>query len=280
MNANKLFLIFICVSLIFAFPTLTIVKAQDLKEGIVPGVNSFGINDTVNVERPGQLLNIVAGTVKWIYTVFFIVAVIFVLFAAFNYLSGGDNPEKLKIAHNQIMYAAIAIAVALLAVGTSAIVQRFIEEEAGGLINKSYAASVSPGEIPGAGALEITQDSPIKEPQGIIDVIRGVVKWIYIIFFIIAVMFILFAAFNYLGGGEDAEKTKTAHNQIKYAAIAIAVALLAVGLEIIVKNFLQSKGGNGYGSDGYYQTYDSWRWLPFGGDRTPPSPENMPRTLQ
>jgi heme/copper-type cytochrome/quinol oxidase subunit 2 len=279
MNANKFLLVLSFSCLIFAFPTLIIVKSQDLKEGVVPGVGSFGITDRVNIERPGQLLNIIAGTVKWVYTVFFIVAVIFILFAAFNYLSGGDNPEKLKTAHNQIIYAAIAIAVALLAVGASAIVQRFIEEEASGIINKSYAAAVSPGEIPGADALEI-QESPIEEPQGIVDAIRGVAKWIYIIFFIIAIMFILFAAFNYLSGGGDAEKAKTAHNQIKYAVIAIAVALLAVGLEIIVKNFLQSGGGNGYGGDGYYKTYDSWRWLPFGGDQTPPPPERMPRTLQ
>jgi hypothetical protein len=167
-------------------------------------------------------------------------------------------------------------------------------------IGQVVTAAVSPGEIPGADALEI-QESPIEEPQGIIDAIRGVAKWIYIIFFIIAIMFILFAAFNYLSGGGDAEKAKTAHNQIKYAAIAIAVALLAVGFEIIVKNFLQSGGGNGYGGDGYYKTptkpdsgvpgngyggdgyyktYDSWRWLPFGGDQTPPPPERMPRTIQ
>ena len=280
MKINKFLLISLFISLIFIFPTLIIVKAKQLEEGTVPGADSFGIDDNVGIEESGKLLNIVAGTVKWVYTIFFIVAVIFILFAAFNYLSGGENTEKLKTAHNQIIYAAIAIAVALLAVGISTIIQRFIEEEAGSFINKSYAAAVSPGEIPNADALDITQKPPFEDPQGIIDVIRGVARWIYIIFFIIAVMFILFAAFNYLSGGEDAEKAKTAHNQIKYAAIAIAVALLAVGLEIIVRNFLESK--NGYGGDGgggYYETM-RWRWFPFGGDQTPPPPERMPRTIE
>jgi len=77
---------------------------------------------------------------------------------------------------------------------------------------------------------------------GLVDVLRGVVRWIYIIFFVIAVMFILFAAFNYLTAGGDAEKVTTAKNQIIYAAIAIVVALLAVGFEVIIRNFLSSPG--------------------------------------
>ena len=77
---------------------------------------------------------------------------------------------------------------------------------------------------------------------GIVDVLRGVVRWVYIIFFIVAVMFILFAAFNYLTAGGDAEKITTAKNQLIYAAIAIVVALLAVGFEVIIRNFLSSPG--------------------------------------
>ena len=75
---------------------------------------------------------------------------------------------------------------------------------------------------------------------GIVDVLRSVVRWIYIIFFIIAVMFVLFAAFSYLTAGGDPERVTTAKNQIIYAAIAIAVALLAVGFEQIIRTFLSS----------------------------------------
>jgi phosphoglycerol transferase MdoB-like AlkP superfamily enzyme len=75
---------------------------------------------------------------------------------------------------------------------------------------------------------------------GVVDVLRSVVRWVYIIFFIIAVMFILFAAFSYLTAGGDPETVAKAKNQIIYAAIAIAVALLAVGFEQIIRTFLQS----------------------------------------
>ena len=38
---------------------------------------------------------------------------------------------------------------------------------------------------------------------GIVDIIRQVVRWVYIIFFIIAVFFIIWAAFTYLTAGGD-----------------------------------------------------------------------------
>ena len=90
--------------------------------------------------------------------------------------------------------------------------------------------------------------SPINEPNQFLDVIASVVKWTYAIFFIITVMFVLFAAFNYLTGGDDAEKIKSAHQQIMYAAIAVAIALLAVGFSLIIKRFLGSSSSSESGS--------------------------------
>lgn len=77
---------------------------------------------------------------------------------------------------------------------------------------------------------------------GIVDIIRQVVRWIYIIFFIIAVLFIIMAAFTYLTAGGDPEKVAVAKNRLIYAAVAIAVAFLAVGFEAIVRNFLTTPG--------------------------------------
>ena len=77
---------------------------------------------------------------------------------------------------------------------------------------------------------------------GLVDVLKGVIRWIYIIFFVIAVMFIIFAAFSYLTAGGDPEQVSKAKSRIIYAAVAIAVALLAVGFEVIIRNFLASSG--------------------------------------
>ncbi|MDP3015358.1 MAG: hypothetical protein Q8N28_03055 [bacterium] len=77
---------------------------------------------------------------------------------------------------------------------------------------------------------------------GIVDIIRQVVRWVYIIFFVIAVLLIIFAAFTYLFAGGDPEKVTEAKNRLIYAAVAIAVAFLAVGFEAIVRNFLTTPG--------------------------------------
>ena len=94
------------------------------------------------------------------------------------------------------------------------------------------AASAQVANIPGITAVGPTSVG------GIVDIIRAIVRWTYIIFFIIAVMFILFAAFSYLFSAGDPEKVATAKNRIIYAAVAVAVAFLAVGFETIIRIFL------------------------------------------
>jgi len=94
-----------------------------------------------------------------------------------------------------------------------------------------YAQPSTGLNLPGA-------NTNITTVSGAVDIIRGVVRWIYVIFFIIAVLFIIFAAFTYLTAGGDPEKTTKAKNQLIYAAVAIAVALLALGFQSIVSNFL------------------------------------------
>lgn len=108
----------------------------------------------------------------------------------------------------------------------------------------AITAGQGPADIQG----ELPMKSPINEPNQFLDVIASVVKWTYAIFFIITVMFVLFAAFNYLTGGDDAEKIKSAHQQIMYAAIAVAVALLAVGFSLIIQRFLGSSSSSESGS--------------------------------
>ena len=52
--------------------------------------------------------------VAWIFTLLVILTVIFILFAAYNYLSSGGEEEKIKEANHQLLYAAICLIVAIL----------------------------------------------------------------------------------------------------------------------------------------------------------------------
>jgi hypothetical protein len=77
---------------------------------------------------------------------------------------------------------------------------------------------------------------------GIKDVLINVIKWVYTIFYVVTVLFILLAAFNYLQGGTNPEKVKTAKAQLKYAVIAIVIALVASGVTLLLQRFLGSYG--------------------------------------
>ena len=94
--------------------------------GDIPTPTQLIPNAPVPAYRPDQLIDIVTGILRWIYTIFFIAAVAFILFAAFNYLTGAGNPEKIKSVHSQLLYAAIAIALALLSVGIIEIIKAFL----------------------------------------------------------------------------------------------------------------------------------------------------------
>lgn len=103
--------------------------------------------------------------------------------------------------------------------------------------------AITAGEIPKPGT--DVPASPITNSDDFLTKIAKVVQYIYALFFIIAVAFIIFAAFTYLSAGDDPEKAKTAHKKLTYAAIAITVALLAVSFRVIILQFLQSSGGGG-----------------------------------
>lgn len=102
--------------------------------------------------------------------------------------------------------------------------------------------AIQEGKVPSAGELGINP-SPVSEPRGFFKIAGDVVKYVYIIFFIIAVLFIIVAAFTYLTKAGQPEEIKKAHTQLVYAVIAIVVALLAVGAEAIIKEFLGRGGG-------------------------------------
>ncbi len=98
------------------------------------------------------------------------------------------------------------------------------------------AFAVNPGDIPGP----IVNTVGPTSISGWVDVLITIVRWIYTIIFIVAVLFILLAAFNFITSKGDAVKTGTAKKQLLYAVVGIAVALLAYGVVTLVRTSLQS----------------------------------------
>jgi uncharacterized membrane protein len=64
--------------------------------------------------------------INWLFYLLIIGAVIFVLVAAFKYLTAGGDPEKVKAAGSTLLYAVIAVVIALIAKGIPFIASSFI----------------------------------------------------------------------------------------------------------------------------------------------------------
>ena len=76
--------------------------------------------------------------------------------------------------------------------------------------------------------------------EEIVGIIQTVLNWTFTIFLIVAAIMIVIAAFYYLTAGGDETKLKTAKTQFIYAVVAIAVALVAVSIQFVVRQLLGS----------------------------------------
>lgn len=81
---------------------------------------------------------------------------------------------------------------------------------------------------------------PIQDPRQVIGLLNAILVWVASAFWILAVIFVFYAAYIYLTAGGDPERIKKAHKQLLYAVIAIAVALMAYGMPLLVRNILSA----------------------------------------
>ena len=85
----------------------------------------------------------------------------------------------------------------------------------------------------GPGGIELI--SPVAGRQvDVAAIIKTIINWATGLLILLAVLFIIWAAFLYLTGAGDEEKAKKAKGILIFAAVAIAVALLAQGIVFIV----------------------------------------------
>lgn len=72
------------------------------------------------------ILNTVCVVFDWAFYFLIAFAVIFIIYAAFKYLTAGGDAEKVKGAGSTLIYAAVAVGVALLARAIPLIVASFL----------------------------------------------------------------------------------------------------------------------------------------------------------
>jgi hypothetical protein len=78
--------------------------------------------------------------------------------------------------------------------------------------------------------------------QSILNDLCVVFAWMFYFLIVVAVIFVIVAAFKYLMAGGDPEKVKAAGATLLYAAVAIGVALLAKAIPLVIGSFLGASG--------------------------------------
>ena len=84
------------------------------------------------------------------------------------------------------------------------------------------------------------EDSPIQSTQDVVNIITNIAELVFQLFFIVAVLFILFAAYMYLTAGDNTSKVDKAKTSLKNAVIAIVIALISTGVATIIDTFLRN----------------------------------------
>lgn len=79
---------------------------------------------------------------------------------------------------------------------------------------------------------------PIQNVSGIVAIFQTALKFVATVFWIISVIFVFYAGYLFATYGANPKRVEDAKNQLLYAAIAIAVGLMAYGLPLFVKNIL------------------------------------------
>ncbi len=78
----------------------------------------------LTIERILRILNTL---INWLFTLLLVVATFFIFYAAYLYLTAAGNEENVGKAKNQLIFAAVAIAVAFVAQGVRFLVEQLIQ---------------------------------------------------------------------------------------------------------------------------------------------------------
>ncbi|MEK7193194.1 MAG: hypothetical protein AAB652_00175 [Patescibacteria group bacterium] len=99
-------------------PVLSSAQTQDVPQAPITDVRG--------------VFDFLCGIFGLFFTLFIIASIILVLWAAFKYLTAGGDPEKVKSANHSLIYAAVAVVVALLSRGFPFIINSLFSGGGGG----------------------------------------------------------------------------------------------------------------------------------------------------
>jgi len=86
-------------------PTMTLLAA------------TIDVPGTAPVTTLQNVVDIIEKVSKWIYAIVFALAILFILIAAFQFLTAAGNPDTITKARQNLIYALVAVGIAVIAWG-------------------------------------------------------------------------------------------------------------------------------------------------------------------
>lgn len=92
----------------------------------------------------------------------------------------------------------------------------------------------------GASAAPPTNPAPTiaTTPEGLVKIVENITDWVFVIFLLLAVIFIIIAAMQFVTAGGKPESVSEARQKIIWAAVGIIVALAAKAIPAVLQNIV------------------------------------------
>jgi len=81
---------------------------------------------------------------------------------------------------------------------------------------------------------------------GIVQIVTNVMNWVFVLFVIIAIIFIILAAFQFLTASGEPAALAQARTRLIWAAVAIGVAIIAQFFDDVIANLLGVSAPGGF----------------------------------
>lgn len=84
-----------------------------------------------------------------------------------------------------------------------------------------------------------TASAPVIASKGALAAfLCNIINYFIWILIILSVIMVLVAAFDYITAGDDTEKTTRGRKRLTYAAVGIAIAIIAYGIPLVVESLI------------------------------------------
>ena len=108
-----------------------------------------------------------------------------------------------------------------------------------GLFLSPVLTNASPGLEPPTPETNIKTDVPPPD-SNVENAIGKITNWFFVVVLCVAVIFLLVAGFQFITASGDPDKVNSARQNVMYAMVGVAVAVLAKGIVSLIQGLLKA----------------------------------------